>query len=939
MSSASSNSGRSNARSDSGGSAPQQQHQQYQQQQQQQFQQQMMQQQAYYAQQQQYQQYQQYQAQLAMYQAQQQQQQQQVLARSYISAPQTPQNQPHLQYTQLQLPPQQLQQQLQQQQPQQPQQYYQQLQQHQQQQQQQQFYQQQIYNVQPSAAPHRPNVAQPQQQQQQQQQQSQKQLHPQQYQQYQQQQHLPPPNHIPHKALSTPAPATSPPPPVVRGKSNSGGILERPSTPNLRSQQKFHKSKEDDDSSSVTSTSSTKSFSGFMNGFKRRLGLNKDNGHDLNSMPHQSSGVGGRRTTIESTTVLSKSIPAIASTAASTPSPVPDHSSEAMRRIQQQQQHGYVRGIYPSEPPRQIQQQLQPLQQLQPQLQKFPGPPPAGFSPVYSYNGVPPPQIVQNQTSPGLYIPAPPARTPVDFTKPPPGQAIPAFPPVQQGVPSPAFSVSPPVSETKPTQVVSPPTSPLPTSYNSRKENENGLSLRFSFEKNPEQFDSKPVAILTQNSVNSNPSPKLHLPSVNATIPQLSPSDEEATKDDGSPSADGSSTPVSNMTQLARKNSKPATQIANNAVASTTTVTPLGSPPSGIARAASLTRKFSDNYPPASVVDAMPIRHPSLIRASNASPLDSIDGIEGGGGMTPNFSRSLDRAASSLNRTRSTLGRSSNVSGGAGTTTGTMQSIVHEDVALVQGRANVGHLFWVDDTKNGGVDVHPVKIFEDTAVGGGNTVGNSGDEGGGILLRKRSTLRRVASSNNSSVGGDSISVSVSGFGVAPVEEETFIVSEGHGSLSRTRSFKLSHVVITPDESAVSETSPADKTDNDVAYKTEDLETGNVAKSDAVVPTVQSVSVGEEDVQKEDAFAALYEYAAATVTGQSVPVVAEDTAPSRPVIEISGFDSSASSGPEIADTQRSQKQFDSGMLQANDNVSISPQHLNVSSNDEENFACE
>ncbi|KAJ3355455.1 hypothetical protein HDU83_003433 [Entophlyctis luteolus] len=540
-------------------------------------------------------------------------------------------------------------------------------------------------------------------------------------------------------------------------------------------QQQAHK---DDDGSSIRSVSSAKSFSGFINGFKSKLmrNLGKKEEPDNNRRSSGSSASNANSTT-----------------------PLP--SAEVALRVQHQQQQKFVRGLYPSEG---VLQGTQPVAFTSQQINHSPVP----FTP---YMPAPPPSTPQVAAQPRL----------PDFSRPPPsGTSTPSVP---VAAPRPATSstaaaqqfFAPPVYRagaptTAAVQKVDAPLSQQATS----DPNENKLQSRFSFETIPESIEAKPI---------KTPPTTPNLPVISVTY-----SDEGGSADDLSPSLDESSP----QRKSEMPNAAPNTGTLVNESGVNSYVVP------GTTQSASLPRRSSEyNHGSSS--------QQGSLKRGTAGSLDAADGLETSAFNDPGASllsaRSLDRAgggSNSLSRKFGSLSRGSGAS-----PTGGMQSIVHEDVMLSQ-RGGGGHLFWVDDAAAG--DVHPVKLFADVAAATDSAApGVSGvDENGyplpgsspvagameyGSLLRKRSTLSRILSSSVSDNASDSdVSVSSTTSSSPGLPELDRLELGPDDSLKRTRSFKQSHVVITP--KSADETSSDSKKEESARFKVEDIESGTIVTS-------------------------------------------------------------------------------------------------------------
>ncbi|KAI8830111.1 hypothetical protein BJ741DRAFT_365169 [Chytriomyces cf. hyalinus JEL632] len=169
--------------------------------------------------------------------------------------------------------------------------------------------------------------------------------------------------------------------------------------------------------------------------------------------------------------------------------------------------------------------------------------------------------------------------------------------------------------------------------------------------------------------------------------------------------------------------------------------------------------------------------------------------------------KSLDRSMGRPKKQRNQLPSSGNPS----------NNMLVEDV-LLQNR-DVSHLFWAAERSEVVADMHPVKLFADVVQQqGGDGMPNENELSAGGLLRKNSTLKRVVISADTVamqekmpavaviMAGDApplpnSTAAGTGF-VAAEPEDTFIMMNPEmmstlgGSLSRTRSFKQSHIVIT-----------------------------------------------------------------------------------------------------------------------------------------------
>ncbi|KAJ3390980.1 hypothetical protein HDU84_006652 [Entophlyctis sp. JEL0112] len=261
---------------------------------------------------------------------------------------------------------------------------------------------------------------------------------------------------------------------------------------------------------------------------------------------------------------------------------------------------------------------------------------------------------------------------------------------------------------------------------------------------------------------------------------------------------------------------------------------------------------------------------PASLKRGAAGLLDAADGLETNGFNSPGASllsaRSLDRPGGGNNPRESLSRKIGSLSRGSGVSpTGGMQSIVHEDVMLSQ-RGGGSHLFWVDDSASG--DLHPVKLFADVAAAAEAVVpGGSGmEEHGyplagtvspvagaieyGSLLRKRSTLSRILSSSVSENVSDSdASLSSSSSSSPGLPELDRLELMPDDTLKRTRSFKQSHVVITPKSG--DETSDESKKEESSAFKVEDIASGTI------VPSPDSEeSQSETDLSRKDSSASV-----------------------------------------------------------------------------------
>ncbi|KAJ3026693.1 UNVERIFIED_CONTAM: hypothetical protein HDU68_005233 [Siphonaria sp. JEL0065] len=580
--------------------------------------------------------------------------------------------------------------------------------------------------------------------------------------------------------------------PVARIKSRSPSVasmFERPSGKSGKQQGGQPRKRDDEDNASITSTSSTKSFSGFMSGFKRGImrgiGLKEDqenhrnNGHAASS-DHQPTASNGK--------------------------PVDLGNDLNAIRIQQHQQQGMVRGIYPSEPPV--------------ILQKYPGPPP-GFVAANSFgptSGPPPPVGPLQPIYPNQYpvvplnsyppsIPPPPLGAPpmsigrpaIDFSKPPPFivsskptspvlEAVPQIPEITTTAISTVSLLSGPV-----VQSPSPPptATPDPIAIEILQDSipKNGsLSNRFSFDER-ESIDARPVAIkqkASQLSLGGNiasdvSGDEARLAEENETVKIQK--NAVATVDFIAPSEDAPvDTNSANNVTVVRSNSRKAEQQLA-----------VRTPP---------TRKFTDPG------DVSPSYHPSLLARSGSLRNKNVADSSAGLSTSPHRSATISGHSSSANNsntqysTRSldrSLGRGKKPLSANGTlsrsplppspTPGSsnfIQSIMHEDV--MQTHRDVSHLFWVDDAVVG-PDVHPAKLLADAeaAVGSGAHAEDLPDFGS--LLRKRSMLSKMGD------GTGNIPATSNNSADAKSEEMTFAESS---TLSRTRSFKETYVVITAD---------------------------------------------------------------------------------------------------------------------------------------------
>ncbi|KAJ3238223.1 hypothetical protein HDU81_008205 [Chytriomyces hyalinus] len=189
--------------------------------------------------------------------------------------------------------------------------------------------------------------------------------------------------------------------------------------------------------------------------------------------------------------------------------------------------------------------------------------------------------------------------------------------------------------------------------------------------------------------------------------------------------------------------------------------------------------------------------YPNLISAPNKTTSSTAFGT-----------KSLDRSMGRPKKQRNQLPLSGNPS----------NNMLVEDV-LLQNR-DVSHLFWAVERSEVVADMHPVKLFAEVVQqqGGDGMPNDTELSAAGGLLRKNSTLKRVVISAETvsmqekmpsaaaTMAGDApplpnSSAAGTGF-VAAEPEDTFIMMNPEmmstlgGSLSRTRSFKQSHIVIT-----------------------------------------------------------------------------------------------------------------------------------------------
>ncbi|KAI8617231.1 hypothetical protein BC830DRAFT_1114412 [Chytriomyces sp. MP71] len=147
--------------------------------------------------------------------------------------------------------------------------------------------------------------------------------------------------------------------------------------------------------------------------------------------------------------------------------------------------------------------------------------------------------------------------------------------------------------------------------------------------------------------------------------------------------------------------------------------------------------------------------------------------------------KSLDRS----------LGRHKRSNSGSG-------NVLVEDV-MMQHR-DVSHLFWAVDRDVGAPDLHPVKLFADVAqmAASDATVVEEAAiaVGHASLSRKKSLLGKVVAAESAASDMPTLPVAAA----AEESDDSFVVLNPEmlgnlgGSLSRTRSFKQSHVVITAD---------------------------------------------------------------------------------------------------------------------------------------------
>ncbi|KAJ3061660.1 hypothetical protein HDU98_002416 [Podochytrium sp. JEL0797] len=683
-------------------------------------------------------------------------------------------------------------------------------------------------------------------------------------------------------------PPPPPPPPApasaaATAKSKSKTKPASASQPQLQQRKHSqHLTNEDDDDTSIKSSSSAKSFSGFMSGFKRRVfGIKenhqkKDSARSAESKENPAAAAAPKTTDLDIAPVVEENRdpasiavqPTSLPPATATPKPsnfanAPIQNRDALLRIQQQQQQGYVRGIYPSNVP-----SAAPIP-TQPQL--YPATPPMGFVPTKPY-GPPPPSQNTNTNRP----------PPIDFSKPPP-QRRPSAPvvglnpqpillerrtsqpslhsPSPQSPPATSQGYTNPLSTTmeateeagqlssfsagasiSPTSSSEAPPPHYDAAYTPSvgvvqklQDSQRKVTPRYSFDVGKESLQVKtnhPAALA-----------RSQLDVVEA--PNNSGGDGYRATDEWEDVSQSASTPVT----VVATPPLPASATYASAAAptylqqqgmetedfleSTDVLKPLlSSSPSSRSsfsnsrpapsRHVSLSRahtagRYTKMSEPS---DTAPSFHLSLLNRthSGASSHSSGGGGGGGGGFT---TKSLDRsmgrhhskskpvvAFPTTTTTTATPGlhravtlTRTNPNGGlvVTATPAFIQTVMHEDVKLTH--RNTGHLFWMDNEaeKAGGGDVHPAKLLAEAEKV--KNVDELSDFGS--LLRKRSLMVKQQQQQEgvvvgSPTGGTGAPASVEDMFVTSAEVANS-VSLSRSSLSRTRSFKKSHVVITAGE--------------------------------------------------------------------------------------------------------------------------------------------
>ncbi|KAI9350184.1 hypothetical protein BDR26DRAFT_578272 [Obelidium mucronatum] len=536
--------------------------------------------------------------------------------------------------------------------------------------------------------------------------------------------------------------------PISRIKSRSPSVasmFERPTHGGKSKNNGQQRKQEDDDNASISSTTSTKSFSGFMSGFKRGImrgiGLNEGRSESASSIDrvaeHSSNGASNA---------------SIGTVAEVEGQPKGELSRDAATRIQQQHQQGMVRGIYPGESPVVLQQP------------KYPGPPP-GFLSANSFGPPPPvvpvpfvgPMPMQYPGAPNVHhvnvLPTknPPfVRPPVDFSRPPPPFVAPNSAASALVDPIPQFlaesSTQPALFATPVYRPPSPPQDILPKEDNvvaaESREVETpqeatksvGLPNRFSFD-GRESIEARPVAVKPKSSQLSigvlSVSPEPAVSSEQVEKPQETVSLVEAeplsAKD---AAADGEAT--SDVLAAAQDRvlvTRSASRQAINRSLQRRYVEPEDVSPSLHQSLLARTNSLLNSYPADSSVGlpASPHRSPSI------------------GGQSGSTTRSLDRSMGRGKKPLSANGTISRSPLPPSPTPGSnnfIQNIMHEDV--LQTHRDVSHLFWVDDAVVG-PDVHPAKLLADaeSAVAAGGHPDDHPDFGS--LMRKRSIVEHVVS--------------------------------------------------------------------------------------------------------------------------------------------------------------------------------------------------